>query len=197
MVEKRSAYLSNANRFTSQKIPSGRVLYATALFNSTFIKNEKLVSTMQRFVACGLVLLTALATGCGPNLGSVSGTVTLDGEPAEGLIVAFTPTDGGTSAATTTDADGKYVLVSSLGAGVPPGNYRVAITTENKVENTEEEAYTGGSDSAGYAAQAGGSDYSGAKKFKEKVPAEYNKNSTITKEVTTGENVIDFAIETK
>jgi hypothetical protein len=59
-------------------------------------------------LAC--VFLTAIAlTGCGPSKSTVSGRVTLDGQPVAGAIVGFFPTrgDGQTSDART-DADGNY-----------------------------------------------------------------------------------------
>ncbi len=52
-------------------------------------------------------------TGCGgadrPPLGSVSGTVTIDGTPLTGVIVAFMPAEGRPATATTDDK-GRYRL---------------------------------------------------------------------------------------
>lgn len=66
----------------------------------------------QRALGCASVLLLALMAGCGddtPPLGEVTGTVTLDGEPLEGVIVVFKP-EVGRPATGTTDAQGKYTL---------------------------------------------------------------------------------------
>jgi hypothetical protein len=59
-------------------------------------------------------LLFVLAlTGCGiddtPPLGDVTGIITLDGQPLEGVIVLFKP-QVGRVATGTTDADGEYEL---------------------------------------------------------------------------------------
>ncbi len=55
-----------------------------------------------------------LLSGCGgssdqPELGEVSGLVTLDGKPVVGVNVVFKP-DVGRAAGGNTDADGKYTL---------------------------------------------------------------------------------------
>ncbi len=55
-----------------------------------------------------------LLSGCGgsddqPELGEVSGTVTLDGKPVVGINVVFKP-DIGRAAAGNSDADGNYTL---------------------------------------------------------------------------------------
>jgi len=65
-----------------------------------------------------LFLISTIA-GCGPKgpvTTSVSGTVTLDGEPVDGASVAFVPDGEGTPAACKTDASGKFTLKVALGA---------------------------------------------------------------------------------
>ncbi len=62
-------------------------------------------------LACSLL---AFSVGCGgssdqPELGDVSGVVTLDGKPVVGVNVVFKP-DMGRAAAANTDAEGKYTL---------------------------------------------------------------------------------------
>lgn len=66
--------------------------------------------------ACGLLLLSVCGCGTGdrPELGEVTGTVTLDGQPLIGVIVMFTP-DEGRPATGQTDAFGKYELVYRYG----------------------------------------------------------------------------------
>ena len=79
-----------------------------------------------------LLVLLATLIGCGPSgppLGRVSGTVTMDGQPASGVTVNFQPAEGGRGSSATTDATGKYDLVfspSSMGALV--GEHTVSIT---------------------------------------------------------------------
>jgi prepilin-type processing-associated H-X9-DG protein len=66
---------------------------------------------------------------------SVSGHVTLDGQPVEGATVVFTPTEqGGRVAKGATDATGRFALKSSeTGDGAKPGTYRVSVS---KTDNT-------------------------------------------------------------
>lgn len=58
----------------------------------------------------GLVVLSALMlTGCGPAKSTVSGRVTLDGNPLADAVVGFFPTHGdGQTSDARTDADGRY-----------------------------------------------------------------------------------------
>lgn len=77
-----------------------------------------------------LLLLLALATGCGIRVGEVTGTVLVSGEPApEGLRVAFTAqgTDVETIYANT-GVGGKYQLIHRSGKkGIEPGRYSVSL----------------------------------------------------------------------
>lgn len=62
-----------------------------------------------------LLLSLLLVTGCSrpkdmPDLGRVSGRVTIDGQPLAGVIISFMP-DKGRAAAATTDSEGRYDLV--------------------------------------------------------------------------------------
>ncbi|QDV63243.1 carboxypeptidase-like regulatory domain-containing protein [Crateriforma conspicua] len=53
----------------------------------------------------------ALVTGCGsslPPIGEVSGLVTQDGKPVEGVSIEFVPVDGGRPSMAVTDSEGRY-----------------------------------------------------------------------------------------
>ena len=74
-----------------------------------------------RFSATWMLVLAAMVLnnlGCSqsdaPPLGQVTGQVTLDGKPLEGLIVIFKPTEG-RAATATTDSKGSYQLEYSHG----------------------------------------------------------------------------------
>lgn len=71
--------------------------------------------------------------GCGPKgppIGSVTGTITMDGEPLANATVVFMAEAGGRPAAAKTDAEGKYELNFSAGRkGAIPGPNKVRITT--------------------------------------------------------------------
>ncbi|MDO5554115.1 MAG: hypothetical protein Q4G68_10175 [Planctomycetia bacterium] len=78
----------------------------------------------------GLFLCVAMS-GCSNqyNLQEIIGTVTLDGEPAEGVGVIFTAMDPeGRDCGGRTDANGVFTMTSSVGQGgdgTSPGKYKV------------------------------------------------------------------------
>ena len=78
-------------------------------------------------ISFSLVLLVTLI-GCGgdsdlPDLGSVTGTVTLDGKPLPNATVEFTPVDGGRPSVAMTEDDGEYELEYTPGNfGATPGS---------------------------------------------------------------------------
>ncbi|MCA9014015.1 MAG: hypothetical protein KDA77_01675 [Planctomycetaceae bacterium] len=128
--------------------------------------------------------LCIIAAGCSntpgdqPDLGTVTGTVTLDEKPLAGVMVVFSPESGRSSMGTTDDA-GKYELVyvgDTRGAKI--GMHKISITTA-QTDSSEEE---------------GGA---GAAPFKETIPAKYNTKSTLTEEVKAGDNVFDFKLTSK
>jgi hypothetical protein len=87
-----------------------------------------------------ILCLVAGIAGCGGGSGRpelvlhpVSGTVTLNGEPAAGVSVTFLPDDGGGAVQDTvagvTDASGQFTLnVRDGEEGAPAGKYRVLFT---------------------------------------------------------------------
>ncbi|MDR2115742.1 MAG: carboxypeptidase-like regulatory domain-containing protein [Planctomycetaceae bacterium] len=84
-------------------------------------------------VSCFVVVLSI---GCFQNntidTEAVTGTITLSGQPLEGASVSFSPkvAGQGTPASAVTDAQGKYVLQTPLGAaqaGTSQGEYIVLI----------------------------------------------------------------------
>jgi hypothetical protein len=80
----------------------------------------------------GLLIVVALV-GCGgsdkPKLAPVTGVVTLDGQPIEGAAVMFMPTAGGRPAHGSTDAHGRFELMTfKTGDGALVGEHRVSVT---------------------------------------------------------------------
>ena len=79
---------------------------------------------------------TSLGGGCGskaPDAGpaTVTGRVTLNGQPVAGGLVVFTPNPErggpGKSASAETGPDGSYALRLAKESRIPPGWYRVAL----------------------------------------------------------------------
>ncbi len=134
---------------------------------------------MTRF---GLVLLVvaalAVVPGCGPNadlpdLGEVTGTVTLDGAPLADASVSFEPQGGGTKGSTgTTDETGKYELVFTADAkGAAIGTHSVSIELMPSAENMDEVV---------------------------DIPSKYNMETELTAEVKAGKNEnVNFELTSK
>ena len=81
--------------------------------------------------ACGL--LASILAGCGssgPKLYSATGTVTFEGKPVEGAMVAFIPQQGAPCLGTT-DASGKYTIMTRGKPGAPPGTYSVTVAKQS------------------------------------------------------------------
>ncbi|WP_417386336.1 carboxypeptidase regulatory-like domain-containing protein [Gimesia sp.] len=131
---------------------------------------------------CGLnCLIYLMLTGCGnsgPDLATVTGNITLDGQPVADARVEFSPSEGRTSVGTT-NADGVYELQFSIDrAGAMIGHHSVKITTER--------AATGG--------EGGEPLVPGSKEL---LPPVYNSKSRLTAEVSPGENTIDFSLQSQ
>lgn len=121
------------------------------------------------------LLLLAVVSGCGSDFVTVTGRVTLDGEPLSDAFVEFTPQfAGGSTAYGRTDANGNYDMMFSLNQkGAMPGDNLVSITTAD----------------IGDVGQAN---------TPERVPARYNRNSELHVEVAPGRaNTIDLELSSE
>lgn len=126
------------------------------------------------WVGLGIVLAVAGCGQDGPRLASVTGVITLDGEPLPGAAVEFQP-PGGSPSEGVTDKRGVYRLEFSHDKrGVVMGLHKVRISTQrNDSEDERGEPVVA----------------------REIVPARYNRRSELTAEVKPGGNVIDFALK--
>ncbi len=119
----------------------------------------------------GLTLLLIASAGCGKSnqeVAPVHGRVTLDGQPLPYASVVF-DTPGKTSSGGYTDQGGNYELIFKRGVkGAPLGVNHVTI-----VEDTQR---THGP---------------------QRLPARYNQNSDLQREVKSGDNVFDFDLTTE
>lgn len=132
-----------------------------------------------RSVALAMVVGLSLA-GCGgssegPELGQVSGTVTLDGQPLEGAEIQFQPAEDRPSRGQT-DSSGFYRLsFTGNRMGAVLGDHTVMITTVR-------------------AASGGEGDQPAVAARKELLPARYHDKTELVKTVAAGSNTIDFAL---
>lgn len=92
------------------------------------------MKTSSCFVYTPILATLILCAGCadpGPPLGTVTGTITLEGEPVKDADVEFHPLfNGGKIALSRTDENGDFEMQYSLERkGVLVGNHQVQITT--------------------------------------------------------------------
>jgi len=137
---------------------------------SWWIKHRLVMAIM------GVAVLTCVGCGGGEyeDLGEVSGTITLDGEPLKHAVITFQP-QGGRPAYGKTGEDGKYTMMyTGSQAGATVGVNTVTIT--NGGEKRDEET--------------------GKVWFqKEQVPAKYNSETELEYNVQPGSQTHDFELE--
>lgn len=97
---------------------------------------------MKSVLAMSLIAAIATMIGCGgsgggPPVGSVSGTVTIKGQPAPDVVVEFTPIDGGRGSSGTTDGSGQYQLIyTSDKMGAQVGKHTVKISGNQVLDDS-------------------------------------------------------------
>jgi len=127
-----------------------------------------------------LSLACCLVAGCGGS-GNVSGTVTLNGEMVDGGVITFHPADQPNAAdkGNARIAGGKYSITSP---DLVPGNYLVKIIwlkpTGKKVD-------------------APGDPGVKMDQTQQVVPKQYNSESTLTRELKSGSNTLNFELTGK
>lgn len=72
------------------------------------------------------IMLAGLACGQEPR-GTVTGRVTQAGAPVSGATIYFEDAAAGISVMAPLSQDGSFVVKTYQGAGLPPGNYKVAV----------------------------------------------------------------------
>jgi hypothetical protein len=122
----------------------------------------------------GLSAAVLVGSGCGrsdlPELGTVEGTVTMDGQPVVGKQIQFLPESGGRPGTGITDEQGHYELTYTAGvAGTKVGPNRIEITT----------TWPEGEPKPGE---------------RETIPPRYNSTTELTRDVQPGHNTFDFEL---
>ncbi len=141
--------------------------------------------------------------GCGPGgfsgpTGTVSGTVTLNGEAVPpGCNVAFISNEGHTASGNV-GAGGKYKLsVVGEGNNVPAATYNVLITLPSEGGEMSEADYDRMMDEESAAGEAEGPSEGETQPEEEVIPAKYQSTGTsgLSFEVKAGSNTIDIPLE--
>jgi hypothetical protein len=127
-------------------------------------------------ILSGCVVGLFLLAGCGRSAATVSGKVTLDGQPLTKGEIAFYPGENGALVLGSIDGNGNYTLSTGTAKGLAPGKYQVTIVANDVLEPTQ--------------------------KFASPVPklitpAKYSTASTsgLTAEVTAGSNTKNFDLK--
>lgn len=129
-------------------------------------------------MAAGVSMLAGCRGSDTPPLGEVEGTVTLGGQPLAGARISFYPKDGGRSSEAVTDASGHYTLqYTGAEPGAKVGLHKVSISTFEEGRQQDDGRPIPG--------------------VPEKVPAKYNKETTLEQEVKSGKQTIDFQLDAK
>jgi hypothetical protein len=127
----------------------------------------------RRSYAMRLLVIAIVSAGCSKSsdLAEVRGTITLDGQPLANAFVVYSPTEAGTTSYGRTDAEGSYhMMFSDSESGAWIGENLVRVNTGD----------VGADGGAGP---------------KERVPAVYNRNTTLKVDVKPDANVFNFDLK--
>jgi hypothetical protein len=163
----------------------------------------KRVSLMSRSMKCMALLALASCVafvGCGPSgpgTVPVNGTLTIDGQPADGLMITLAPIDTSLPAATGNVSNGSFELFSGVqGAkGAVPGKYKVVLAVSGPSSQEEAMAkYSGGG-----AKKVGGGTATPEDSTSLPFAAKYSSSATSDKEVeiTSGSNDLTIDVSSK
>lgn len=135
-----------------------------------FARNLTLGLALLAFVGCGGSGASDL-----PDLGKVTGVVTLDGAPLADATVSFQSKEAGRMASGKTDAQGRYTLylLNDI-EGAPVGQNEVYITTAVPADDADPKSGK-----------------------PERLPAKYNAKTTLSAEVEPGKNEFNFDLQSK
>jgi hypothetical protein len=127
------------------------------------------------YLATLLTAVAIMAAGCnrGPAVGTVKGTITIDGQPVDGGLIRFVPADGNSQPEDCIVKGGAYSITMPIG--------------EKKVEI--------------YWTKTGGGKVDTASQGTEQVitliPSKYNTETTLTHTLEKGTAVKDFALTSR
>lgn len=149
---------------------------------------------MTAFPKCIPLLLAGALAGCGGSdleLGEVQGVVKFNGKPLPNAVVTFSPQGGGPGAVGKTNDNGEYQLMTAGKLGAVPGEHKVSIIcvpepAPVKHVSSTDPSYQGGvsASSMNYTPQP-----------VPEIPARYNAQTQLTKEVKPGSNTVNFELK--
>jgi hypothetical protein len=124
-------------------------------------------------VLLGLALLLQAGCNTNPNMAHCEGTITIDGEPYEGVEITFDPQfEGGSQSIGITDADGHYeAMFTAQQDGIMIGKHLVMINATQYDDQGNETVIA-------------------------EIPPKYAEESEVEVEIEPGNNTFDLDVKT-
>jgi len=119
-------------------------------------------------------VLAAIA-GCGSRVGTVSGSVTIDGQPVDQGVISYVPAEASGTPATAQIVGGKYQVSTEVGKKFVQISAPVVVGRRKEYE---------------------GPDAPLVEITEERLPPKYNSQTELTFEVQPGANTKDWKLET-
>jgi hypothetical protein len=124
----------------------------------------------------GLVLLASLA-GCGDDKGSVTGSVTFDGQPVASGTITFVKSEGGLV------REGAVIRDGSFETNLPPGRYKIEVSAQKVVSKRQQKGFDGTVEEI---------ELKG-----EMIPEWYNAKTELSEEIKPGSNTLKLDLKSK
>jgi hypothetical protein len=135
--------------------------------------------------AASILALFSLLIGCGdggPELASVKGVVTLDGQPVPNAVLTFVPQQGSPSYGRTSREGNYELMFTDVKRGAMLGTHQVSIEVQRVSKEELAEMKAQGMDVPDKIVE---------------IPKAYRQAGALTAEVKRGSNAIDFHLEAK
>lgn len=120
--------------------------------------------------------LLALA-GCGDGKSTVSGTVTLDGQPVPSGSITFVKQEGGSLV-----REGAVISGGKFEAAVPPGTYKLELNSQKVVSQRTQKGFDGKDETLDVT--------------QELFPVRFNANTELNQEIKPGSNTLKLDLKT-
>jgi hypothetical protein len=135
-----------------------------------------------RLFACAALLALGMCwiAGCGgprydgERRAAIEGSVSLDGQPVDGGTINFMPVDSGGRVASALISGGRYEIPEERGP--TPGKYRVEISWNKPLGPVDEE------------------NPDAPQPSEQVIPAKYNQNTELERDIAAGKNELDFPL---
>jgi len=131
-----------------------------------------------RFLACPLLWILGLlaVAGCGDGKSTVSGTVTLDGQPVPSGSITFVKQEGGSLV-----REGAVISGGKFEASVPPGKYKIELNSQKVVGKRTQKGLDGKDETLDVT--------------QELFPARYNAQTELIEEIKPGSNTLKLDLK--